>query len=610
MAEPTIQLGGGNWAGKSDNLLGYYKEGERFYKQDFTFSRSTTGTYTDSDGYIQEMPYNEVTYSEQFDLWAISGSITRTSNIATAPNGTLTADGIQDTSGGSYKRVRKSISVNPNSTYTSSCYIKKVTSETAYTGFGLVFSGGTQKLAYGIIDSVNGTITSASSTITPTFNVVSVGEYWRFEMTATDNGSNSSLEFSIYATLSTNGTSLNVGIGSIRTLWGAQLVKGTSAKTYFPTTTRLNMPRVDYLNNSNGSLILEPQRSNLVTYSSDFSQSAWNKENVTITANDTTSPDGTENADTVIDSATNTRHISYLSFSGNLATERTLSVYAKQNTLRYLFLSVTNSGDSNCYSAIFDLQSGVVSATKVNGSATNSASIQSMGNGWYRCIISGTMTTGTTTFFPLIGTSDRGGFTGSLQNNNAPIYTGSGQSIYIWGAQLEAGSYATTLINTSGSSVTRNADACSITNVADRINSSEGVLYAEISALNDDLTNRAISLSDGTINNGIQIEYFNVSNRIRFRVYAGGVLRATIQAIGITITNTNKLALKWESGFMTVYINGAIVGTAEAIAATPTGLDRLKFDLGQGSSKFIGKAKQIQVYNTALSNSELATLTT
>ena len=58
MAEPTIQLGGGNWAGKTDNLLGYYKEGERFYKQDFTFSRSTTGTYTDSEGYIQEMPYN------------------------------------------------------------------------------------------------------------------------------------------------------------------------------------------------------------------------------------------------------------------------------------------------------------------------------------------------------------------------------------------------------------------------------------------------------------------------------------------------------------------------------------------------------------------------
>ena len=52
MAEPTIQLGGGNWAGKTDNLLGYYKKGERFYKQDFTFSRSTTGTYTDKDGYM------------------------------------------------------------------------------------------------------------------------------------------------------------------------------------------------------------------------------------------------------------------------------------------------------------------------------------------------------------------------------------------------------------------------------------------------------------------------------------------------------------------------------------------------------------------------------
>ena len=66
MAEPTIQLGGGNWAGKTDNLLGYYQEDGRFYKQDFTFSRSTTGTYTDSDGYIQEMPYNLLTFSNDF----------------------------------------------------------------------------------------------------------------------------------------------------------------------------------------------------------------------------------------------------------------------------------------------------------------------------------------------------------------------------------------------------------------------------------------------------------------------------------------------------------------------------------------------------------------
>ena len=67
MAEPTINLGNGNWAGKTDNLLGYYKEGERFYKQDFTFSRTTTGTYTDSDGYIQEMPYNLLQQSNDFD---------------------------------------------------------------------------------------------------------------------------------------------------------------------------------------------------------------------------------------------------------------------------------------------------------------------------------------------------------------------------------------------------------------------------------------------------------------------------------------------------------------------------------------------------------------
>ena len=98
MAEPTIQLGGGNWAGKTDNLLGYYQEDGRFYKQDFTFSRSTTGTYTDSEGYIQEMPYNLLQYSEDYSqsYWR-KDKLTATANSATSPSGLTDAFLIQET---------------------------------------------------------------------------------------------------------------------------------------------------------------------------------------------------------------------------------------------------------------------------------------------------------------------------------------------------------------------------------------------------------------------------------------------------------------------------------------------------------------------------------
>ena len=158
--------------------------------------------------------------------------------------------------------------------------------------------------------------------------------------------------------------------------------------------------------------------------------------------------------------------------------------------------------------------------------------------------------------------------------------------------------------------VTRAVESCNDAGNASTFSDSEGVLYAEISALADDLSNRAISLSDGSLNNGVQMFYYNVSNRIRFRVYAGGVLQGTINKSSITITDNHKIALKWESGFMSVFVDGVIVGTRLAIISTPTGLDRLNFNLGQGSSTFYGNTKDIRVFNEALTDAQLQTLTT
>ena len=573
MAEPTIQLGGGNWAGKTDNLLGYYKEGERFYKQDFTFSRSTTGTYTDSDGYIQEMPYNLLQQSNDFDTTWTKTLTTISSNEIDAPIGNEMADGVIATASSGGHRVLQAPSTSTSGTFTM--FIKQKELSRICVHFL-----GTNKAA-GFDCSDNTTFAATGIAAYPTrYTISDFGNGWsKVEMY--DVGVTTRVDIYIANPTEGGNNAVWTGDGFSKIYFSSsQFVKGTSAKTYFPTTTRLNMPRVDYLNNSNGSLILEPQSTNLVTYSSDFSDSSWFKlglgtaNTAVVTTDYATSPEGLNNATRLqVDlnggTTSSDQSLIYDAFAVSSG-DNTRSIYVKSN-------------DGNNYDIYF-------------GGTLSSYEIKQVTSEWTRIDATRNFASAGTGYLSI---GLRGG-TGCSDNAD----------ILIYGAQVEAGSYPTTLINTSGSSVTRNQDTCSISNVADRINSSEGVLYAEISALNDDLTNRAISLSDGTINNGIQIEYFNVSNRIRFRVYAGGVLRATIQAIGITITNTNKLALKWESGFMTVYINGAIVNTAQAIAATPTGLDRLKFDLGQGSSKFIGKANQIQVYSTALSNSELATLTT
>ena len=333
----------------------------------------------------------------------------------------------------------------------------------------------------------------------------------------------------------------------------------------------------------------------MVTYSEDFSN--WSSENVTNGSNVTTSPDGTQMADTIIDSATTTRHINYESFSGNLATERTLSVYAKQNNLRYLFLSVTNSGDSNCYSAIFDLQSGIVSATKVNGTATNSASIISIGDGWYRCIISGTMTTATASYFSMIGTSDRSGFTGSLQNNNAPIYTGSSQSIYLWGAQLEEGSYPTSYIPTSGTTVTRLADSCLQGGFQSKniFGSTQGSVVLEFKI---EEINYIFDLND---NLGIRLRLFNSSNTTwNIRDYGGASWYNT--AFNIEFGQNIKIGIKWDGTNVTAFMNGIKSSTTSTFASSMA--------INSISTDKLNNKSVMKLYNTALTDTELATLTT
>ena len=588
MAEPTIQLGGGNWAGKTDNLLGYYKEGKRFYKQDFTFSRSTTGTYTDSDGYIQEMPYNLNNNSEDLNSYT-KLNVVVTSDDIISPRGTQDADKLETTSNNSYKLLKtNSVSFVSGVDYTFSFHAKKGTTDfiqliTTNTLFGATSEWANFDLNNGVVslDNYGGA------------SIEDVGNGWfRCSITSTCVSSGTDGWF---VSVITSGTSTRAESTSNVVnvyAWGIQVVKGTTAKTYFPTTTRLNMPRVDYLNNSNGSLILEPQRTNTIPNSEDISQNSV-LNNASVTTDQTTSPSNINNADKV----TFGNLSGFFYKNANITAASTFSIFLKYDDYQYFQLMGT--GDVDHY-ANFDIQNGVLG--NVGSQAT--AKIEDYGNGWYRCSLS--MYAGT------FAGGQRVYKTNSLTASWAGGGGGAG-NVFAWGMQLESGgSYATSYIPTLGSSVTRNQDTCSITNVADRINSSEGVLFADIAALDNDSTYRLISIENTSdaANNFIYLGYNNSSNTIRTRIEVAGSAVTDMQFALSDETEFNKCAVKWNENDFALWVNGVEVATdSSGSTFSSNTLDRLSFNRNS-TLEFLGNVKQLQVYKTALSDSELATLTT
>jgi len=217
----------------------------------------TTTTTTAQAGILEDMPRldysggascpslllepqrsNLVTQSEYFDSWTKLNAPTVTTNIAISPDGNLNASGIQDTDGTNFKRVSQSVSVTSNSTVTASIFVKKETNETNYGGLVLDFTGGTRNVFYIIMDSVNGVANnSTSSTSSCTISVTSFNDnWWELVVTATDAGSNTNLAYQYFATIATNSTGgIGIGVGSVRTIYGAMLEEGSYPTSYIPT---------------------------------------------------------------------------------------------------------------------------------------------------------------------------------------------------------------------------------------------------------------------------------------------------------------------------------------------------------------------------------------
>ena len=207
---------------------------------------------------------------------------------------------------------------------------------------------------------------------------------------------------------------------------------------------------------------------------------------------------------------------------------------------------------------------------------------------------------------------------GSLASNirlyfGAIVGTGN-SSVAYWGHQLEVGSYATSIIPTSGSIKTRLQDAAFGAGSSDLINSTEGVLYVEIAALNPTTSPSSyITISDGTYNNRASIFFSSgATNQIRTFLRVGGASQIDVSNNVSDVTDFNKIAFSYKENNFKVYINGALVSTDTSgsvwSADTVTKLSFSEINTSVGS--FQGKAKCVAVFKEALTDAELTCLTT
>ena len=372
-----------------------------------------------------------------------------------------------------------------------------------------------------------------------------------------------------------------------------------------------NVPRLDYTDGSCPSLLVEPQRTNLFTYSEQFDNINWTKSNMNVTANSSTSPDGTTTADTITVISTSAE----LYGAGTSATTTTTSsVFVKKGNQKYFGLTINgvNNFDSR-YQAVFDLDNGTI--FQENNSSTpltnRSAKIESYSNGWYKVSVTATFAILAVGFVVFQHSNS----VPNIPSDNLAWNNSTNGNTFIWGAQLEAGSYATSYIPTTTASVTRNADVISKTGITSLIGQTEGTLFVEevydaSIANNGGLDDTLVSLTDGTSSNLISIFHYGLGiGNVLFFIRLSGATQVAISTSTPT-SGTYKIALAYKNNDVVGYINGIQIGTDTSATIPATSVITLVDPITTNAATKTVKRKNVAVWKTRLTNAELATLTT
>jgi len=364
----------------------------------------------------------------------------------------------------------------------------------------------------------------------------------------------------------------------------------TTPRTYNATTSAAYYgPRFTYdpVTLAAQGLLIEEARTNLVPTSQTFNGTGFTMSNVTVGAA-IVSPDGTSNA--LLFSATATAVTTISLGRTFVAGAHTASFFVKASTAPNVVAARTNWITGNP-TGTFNFGTGVFTP-----GAGQTGAIENWGNGWYRCWVTGTAIAANVATVLYLGAY------GSIA---------AGQGLYLWGYQIEAGTFPTSVIPTFGVALARSADNASMTgtNFSSWFNQSEGTFVVEAVAGPAGTNRRLIVASDGTVANRTSL-IFTTGNAAQGFTTVASATSGTVSSGSIAAGTSYKLAFAFKASDFALSVSGAAaVASASGSLAALTSM-QIGAQVG-GAVDFInGTIKSIRYYPTRLSNAQLQALST
>ena len=605
-----------------------------------TFARTTTAYYYDNKS-AALAEQNLLLYSNTLTnaVWTPTGMITSVQNV-TDPTGTANnAWTIQTSASNTYHSTGTTTTQNlaTGVVYTASAYLQAGTSNFASLSCGGVASSAWATVTFNLTSgsvgvgqySSNGTMAVVANSALIT-QVGSTNWYrCSFQYTtsiAAPVGLGVGVNNTATPTITVYGVQNWNAAGTETILvYGAQIEQAKNLTTYTPTvytattatavntytptlqTAAINAPRFDYdpVTRQSLGLLLEQQSQNLALYSSDYTNAAWTKGGVTITAAADISPDGMQNAQLMVSNTASSSK--YIQQSPTFtASAYTFSVYAKNYAATAQnFLQLTTTSNGNCY-ANFDLISGTA-GTISGGANIISSGIQSVGNGWYRCSITWTAGAGSGANINILQSN-------SITAAQNVAFTGNGfNGVLIWGAQLEAAPSATSYIaNPSNTANTRTVDSASMTgtNFTSWYNYSGGTVYVEAASGNPTTATSPTSVwfTDGSTTNQIGFWISTTGVNTYAKINNVAVQNLNVSLPSASVANTFYKTSWYFSTAGNGVSSAGQTATTYATAIVAPAITTLNLGSQAGQSLINGRIKKFAYYPAVLTNTQIQSL--